>query len=197
MKNSPLKIGLTGGIGSGKSTVAHIIEKLGFPVYFSDSQASRLMNENATIRKELQILFGQNLYDTNGTLDKNRLASLIFKDQSAIQEVNRIVHPVVIDDFKHWCFQQTSRLLFFESAILFEAKLISHFDAIITVYADTEMRITRVLTRDGTTREKVIARINNQLEDSFKCRHSNYTINNNAGMMILQQIFNIIQTLSL
>lgn len=187
-----LKIGLTGGIGSGKSTIAKIIETLGYPVYISDRRASILINQNQDIRKALTQRFGNNIYLPEGGLDKQRLASIIFNDKNAIREVNHIVHPIVTLDFLDWCEMQKKEILFFESAILFEAKLESLFDYIISISTDMETRIKRVIARDATNREKVIERINNQMPDSEKLAKSDFVIYNNDEDQIVKQILDII-----
>lgn len=187
-----LKIGLTGGIGSGKSTIAKIIETLGYPVYISDRRASILINQNQDIRKALTQRFGNNIYLPEGGLDKQQLASIIFNDKNAIREVNHIVHPIVTLDFIDWCEMQKKEILFFESAILFEAKLESLFDYIISISTDMETRIKRVIVRDATNREKVIERINNQMPDSDKLAKSDFVIYNNDEDQIVKQILDII-----
>lgn len=187
-----LKIGLTGGIGSGKSTIAKIIETLGYPVYISDRRASILINQNQDIRKALTQRFGNNIYLPEGGLDKQQLASIIFNDKNAIREVNHIVHPIVTLDFLDWCEMQKKEILFFESAILFEAKLESLFDYIISISTDMETRIKRVIARDATNREKVIERINNQMPDSDKLAKSDFVIYNNDEDQIVKQILDII-----
>ena len=113
-------IGLTGGIGSGKSTIAGILKQLGYPVYLADPEASRLINRSVEIRNDLTGLFGADLYTPRGMLDKKLLADIIFKNPQALSQVNGIVHPRVIRDFQHWREQQNSPLVFFESAILLE-----------------------------------------------------------------------------
>lgn len=187
-----LKIGLTGGIGSGKSTIAKIIETLGYPVYISDRRASILINQNQDIRKALIQRFGDTIYLPEGGLDKQQLASIIFNDKNAIREVNHIVHPIVTLDFLDWCQMQKKEILFFESAILFEAKLESLFDHIISISTDMETRIKRVIARDATNREKVIERINNQMPDSDKLAKSDFVIYNNDEDQIVKQILDII-----
>ncbi len=187
-----LKIGLTGGIGSGKSTIAKIIETLGYPVYISDRRASILINQNQDIRKALTQRFGDTIYLPEGGLDKQQLASIIFNDKNAIREVNHIVHPIVTLDFIDWCEMQKKEILFFESAILFEAKLESLFDYIISISTDMETRIKRVIARDATNREKVIERINNQMPDSDKLAKSDFVIYNNDEDQIVKQILDII-----
>ena len=191
-----LKIGLTGGIGSGKSTIAKIIETLGYPVYISDSKASELINRDEEIKKHLIELFGKDIYQPNGNLDKKRLAGIIFNDKEAIKQVNGIVHPAVTRDFMEWCSAQRRPLLFFESAILFEAKLENLFDYIILITTDLETRVERVISRDSTTREKVIERVNNQMSDEIKQTKSDFVIYNNNDDKVIKQILSIIHQLN-
>ena len=179
-----LKIGLTGGIGSGKSTIAKIIETLGYPVYISDSKASELINRDEEIKKHLTELLGKDIYQSDGNLDKKRLATIIFNDKEVIKQVNGIVHPAVTRDFITWCSAQRRPFLFFESAILFEAKLENLFDYII------------LISTDATTREKVIERINNQMPDEIKQSKSNFVIYNNNDDKVIKQILSIIHQLN-
>ena len=180
-----LKIGLTGGIGSGKSTIAKIIATLGYPVYISDFKASELINRDEEIKKHLIELFGKDIYQPDGNLNKKRLAGTIFNDKEAIKQVNGIVHPAVTRDFMEWCSAQRRPLLFFESAILFEAKLENLFDYIILI-----------TTRDSTTREKVIERVNNQMSDEIKQTKSDFVIYNNNDDKVIKQILSIIHQLN-
>lgn len=191
-----LKIGLTGGIGSGKSTIAKIIETLGYPVYISDLRAAWLMNWDLEVREALTSYFGDEIYLPEGRLNRQRFASIIFNDKNAIAEVNRIVHPAVTQDFLEWCGEQKKDILFFESAILFESKLEGLFDYIISISADMETRIKRVIERDTTNREKVIERINNQMPDSEKLSKSDFVIYNNDEDQIVKQILAIIHQLN-
>ena len=191
-----LKIGLTGGIGSGKSTIAKIIETLGYPVYISDSKASELINRDEEIKKHLTELLGKDIYQSDGNLDKKRLATIIFNDKEVIKQVNGIVHPAVTRDFMEWCSAQRRPLLFFESAILFEAKLENLFDYIILITTDLETRVERVISRDSTTREKVIERVNNQMPDEIKQTKSDFVIYNNNDDKVIKQILSIIHQLN-
>jgi len=191
-----LKIGLTGGIGSGKSTIARIIEILGYPVYISDARASTLINQEEEIKTSLTALFGENIYLPDGQLDKKRVATIIFNNKEAIKQVNGIVHPVVIRDFATWCSAQQSPFVFFESAILFEAGLEHLFDYIILISTEMETRIQRVMSRDCVSREKVIERINNQMPDEIKQSRSDFVIYNNDDSKVVQQILSIIHQLN-
>lgn len=185
-------IGVTGGIGSGKSTIARIIHLLGYPVYIADTEASRLMNENPVIRKQLTDRFGTSIYTSDGKLDKPLLASLIFKSPKALSEVNHIVHPVVIQDFQDWCSKQNNSLAFFESAILFEAGLNKYFEYIICVTAPRDLRIQRVKIRDQATTEQIHERMNNQMDDAEKCKRSDFVIHNDNLKPVIRQIQDII-----
>ena len=190
-----LKIGLTGGIGSGKSTIAKVFETMGYPVYICDRRASELMNEDEGIRSRLTALFGETVYLDDRHLDKKRLADIIFRDTTALERVNGIVHPAVMADFDRWSQAQKAEFVFCESAILFEAGLSSAFDAVVAVSAAPDTRIRRVMARDNTAREKVIERLNNQMADEAKCQKADYVITNNDDDRILPQIQHIINQL--
>lgn len=190
-----LKIGLTGGIGSGKTTIAHVFEHLGYKVYIADTQASRIMNSDPRLRHELSTVFGKDIYTENQQIDKKKLASLIFNNRKALQQINQIVHPKVVSDFNHWCEKQTGEFVFFESAILFEAGLEQTVDYTICVYASLATRLKRVMERDHTTEEKVRERISNQMDDQEKCRRSDFTICTDSPVMVLQQIDSLIEQL--
>jgi dephospho-CoA kinase len=161
------KIGLTGGIGSGKSTVANILLAMGYPVYFSDDRAKYLTDNNETIRAGLITLLGEQIYK-NQVLDRKALAAAIFSDNELRQKVNDLIHPIVREDFDQWVAVQTQTLVFNEAAILFETGASERFDAMVLVTAPEELRIQRVLQRDQCTREEVLRRIHNQWSDDRK-----------------------------
>ena len=165
-------------------------------MYISDFKASELINRDEEIKKHLIELFGKDIYQPNGNLDKKRLAGIIFNDKEAIKQVNGIVHPAVTRDFMEWCSAQRRPLLFFESAILFEAKLENLFDYIILITTDLETRVERVISRDSTTREKVIERVNNQMSDEIKQTKSDFVIYNNNDDKVIKQILSIIHQLN-
>lgn len=187
-----LRIGITGGIGSGKTTIASILGNKGYPVYIADTRASTLINSHPSICKALTDKFGDSIYE-QGILNKKKLSDIIFQDKSALSFVNHIVHPVVLADFASWSKQQHKKLVFFESAILFEADLIPYFDIIICIYASLGTRIKRVTQRDGTTPEKVMERIKNQWEDEEKCRRSDYVIYTDRNLDITRQTIEIVK----
>ena len=188
-------VGLTGGIGSGKSTVARIFKCMGFPIYIADTEASRLMNTSPEIRKEITERFGETIYD-NDRLNRAELAKIIFDDKEALQYINQIVHPRVMEDFKTWCKRQKKTIALFESAILYEAGLSEFFEQIICVTAPEVVRIQRVMNRDHTTTEKVRDRIKNQMDDSEKVYRADFVVNNDGTQALLPQITNIIQQLN-
>lgn len=191
-----INIGLTGGIGSGKTTIAGLLTRLGYPVYISDTKASHLINHNPEIRAKLIQHFGEAIYSGEAQLDKKKMSDIIFTDRTALATVNSIVHPEVIKDFTNWSRQQPGEIVFFESAIIFEANLVAHFDYIVCVYASLETRIKRVVNRDRTTPEKVAERIKNQMEDEIKCKKSDFIINTDEGRMLLGQVLSIIGKLN-
>jgi dephospho-CoA kinase len=187
------KIGITGGIGSGKTTVARVIERLGYPVYFSDAAAARLVNEDTALRDALVARFGQ-VYTPDGTLDRRRFASLIFNDADALAFANGLIHPAVMRDFAGWCAARRAPLLFLESAILFEAGLADAFDAIILVQADLETRVARVAQRDDISRERVLERVRSQ--EDIDASRADFIVSNNPGDMLVEQVLAIINQLT-
>ena len=170
-------VGLTGGIGSGKTTVAKMFMSLGIPIYIADDEAKRLMNSSKVIRRKLIKLFGENAYLDNH-LNRPYLASKIFNDASLLAQMNGIVHPKVGLDFKRWLKKQTSPYVIKEAAIIFENQKESEYDFIITVTASIQEKVSRVLKRDHTTESKIMAIINNQMSDEEKIKKSDFVIVN-------------------
>ena len=190
-----MKIGLTGGIGSGKTYLSEIFKFWNIPVYHADSQAKRLTNHDTILKGQIKQLLGQSSYHRNGRLNRAFVASQIFNDPSRLAAMNAIVHPAVKRDFEQWAAQQDSAYVLEESAILFEADLTDAFDAIILVIADLETRIQRVIHRDKTSREKVLERINNQKSDEYKMHRSDFIILNNGTESLFRQVYRIHQRL--
>ncbi len=188
-------IGLTGGIGAGKSTIARILQQLEYPVYIADKEAARLMNTDEPIVRELKKRFGDGLYCLSGILDKKKLAGLIFNNKTALSEVNAIVHPRVMEDFRQWTQKQRASLVFFESAILFEAGLDAHFQHTICVTAPLSLRLHRVVLRDHTSAGKVEERMKNQMDDEQKCRKASFVIYNDETHKTLEQTLSLINKL--
>lgn len=188
-------IGLTGGIGSGKTTVAQILNHLGYAVYIADAGANRLMNSDPFLRQQLLERFGPDVYGSDHLLNKPWLAKAIFHNQQALSDINRLVHPRVMKDFETWKEQQTGTLVFFESAILFESRLSQFFEHVLCVTAPLSVRIQRVIKRDATTLEKVKERLVNQWEEAEKCRRSDFILYNDDQHPLLQQTLNILKQL--
>ena len=171
-------IGLTGGIGSGKTTIANYFEAWGIPFYKADAEAKKLMNASAYIKRELINLFGEKAY-VDGELNKTYLSHKIFSNQELLKKMNAVVHPKVAEHFKKWVKQQKAPYVIKEAAVIFENNLQDQYDYIITVVADENERIKRVTARDNSSQDKVKAIINNQWSDQEKIKHSDFVIYNN------------------
>jgi len=181
-------IGLTGGIGSGKSTVSRLLETMGIPIYIADTESKRLTESSPVIREKLTERFGKDLY-AEGKLDKARLASLIFGNETNRNYVNSVIHPVVWMDFEHWKAQHTQfPVVVIEAAIIFETNLADSLDVTITVTAPEKLRIRRVELRDGWSYESILSRIRSQLPEEEKIRRSDYVIYNDDRQALIPQI---------
>jgi len=171
-----LVIGITGGIGSGKSTLSKRLREAGYAVYDTDSAARRLQNENTEIRHQISTLFGAEAY-TDNVLNRKYIAGIVFQQPELLRRLNAIVHPAVRADFKIWAEQHSGEsLLFLECAILFEGEFHKLVDKIILVTAPQSIRIQRVVKRDGLTQSQVLERINNQLTDTEMASKSDFII---------------------
>jgi dephospho-CoA kinase len=182
-----LKIGLTGGIGSGKSTVAQVFEVMGIPVYYADDRAKRLMNEDEVLKQKIQEQFGAAAY-TNGLLNRKYIADIVFAFPEKLQQLNALVHPAALQDAEQWMQQQTSPYAIKEAALIFESGAQEHLDYVIGVYAPTPLRIQRTMQRDGITREEVMARIDKQIDDTIKMRLCNFVVTNNEQELLISQV---------
>jgi dephospho-CoA kinase len=170
-------IGLTGGMGSGKTTVAKMFEDLGVPVYNSDREAKRLMNEDAGLRLAIVTLFGDQAYQDN-TLNRSLLAEKVFVNKDLLSELNKIVHPAVREDFKTWAKQQQGAYVLQEAAILFENGGYKGFDQMILITAPKKVRIGRIRKRDGLTEKAILERMQHQWPEKKKKELADYVINN-------------------
>ena len=187
-------IGLTGGIGSGKSTVAGLFRTLGIPVYESDERAKQLMNENASVRNQIIQLFGADAYAAETGLNRPLLASKVFIDPSLLKQLNAIVHPAVHEDLKTWAkedAQMSAPYLLQESAILFEEDLTKRLDSTILVVAPEEIRIDRVMKRDNHSREQILDRIKMQWPDERKIPLADFVIYNDGERALILQVRDI------
>ena len=189
------KIGITGGIGSGKSVISRILKIMHYPVYDSDYWAKFLMNNDKTIYKALTDKFGPETYSSEG-INRPFLAQLIFNNKENLTFVNSIVHPAVGNHFLQWAEEQQSSIVFIESAILFSSGLNKIIDKTIYVDAPQEIRLQRAILRDNTTTEAISARIKNQINgDEYARTHSDYIINNDNTSLLIPQIISILQNL--
>jgi dephospho-CoA kinase len=185
-----MKLGITGGIGSGKTSVCRVFNVLGIPVFSADYEAQKIMNEDREIKKGINGIAGKNIYP-DGKLDRMELASLIFNDPVSLKKVNALVHPVVFDHFIQWAEKQTAPYVIMEAAILFESGGSKLVDRIATIVAPVEERISRVTLRNKLTREQVMDRIKNQMTDEARIEKSDYVINNSENEMIIPVILKI------
>ena len=170
-----IRVGITGGIGSGKSTVCRLFAAKGIPVYDSDSEAKRLMA--AELCGAIEARFGRDIY-REGELDRGRLATIVFADSQALADLNAIVHPAVMRDFAAWAERQTADYVVLESAILCEAGLENAVDRVVAVLAPVELRVERACRRDGADPEAVRRRIAAQMDDDTLCRRADFTLVN-------------------
>ena len=182
-----LRVGLTGGMGSGKTTVAAVFAALGIPVYSADDAAKRLMNEDESLKAQLIEKFGENTY-TNGLLNRAHLAAEVFTNKDKLTLLNSIVHPATIADGEKWMQQQTTPYAIKEAAIIFESGSQRYLDYIIGVDAPVTLRIYRSMKRDHLSKEEVNARLNRQMDDAIKMKLCDFVINNNGQQAVLPQV---------
>ena len=185
-----LKIGITGGIGAGKSTVAGIFKVLGVPVFDADATAKNILNTDSVLREQIAATFGSETYK-NGLLDRKYLATLVFNNPNQLAKLNALVHPASIEAANIWakhCEEQGSPYILKEAALLFEAGTNVGLDFIIGVTAPVEMRIARVMERDHVTREEVLKRMQHQLDDTEKMKRCNFVIDNNEASLVIPEV---------
>ena len=187
-----LKVGLTGGIGAGKSTVAHIFEVLGIPVYHADQEAKRLMQTNPVLIEKIRMAFSDKAY-ADGILDRKFLSSVVFNDKEQLELLNSIVHPFTIQDGKDWMKKQTSPYAIKEAALIFESGSQGEFDSIIGVFSPTTLRIHRTIQRDQVEREKVLHRMEKQLDESIKMKLCDHVLINNEQSLLIPQVIDLHQ----
>ena len=189
-----LKIGLTGGIGSGKTTIAGIFEVIGIPVYYADIAAKNLMNENKIVRDAIENSFGKNSY-LNNKLNREYLAQAVFNDEEKLALLNSIVHPATINDADIWMKKQTSSYIIKEAALLFESGSNKYLDFIIGVSAPIELRIQRTMARDKIERSQVMERISKQMPEETKLGLCDFIIINDEQQMLIPQVLELHQKL--
>jgi dephospho-CoA kinase len=185
-----LKIGLTGGIGSGKTTVAKIFELLGVPVYYADDASKRLYHTDKELIQNIKKHFGEDTY-TEEQLNRFKLASIVFNDPKKLQLLNELVHPPTIRDAEEWMKRQTTPYIIKEAALLFESGSVSSLDYVIGVRTPQHLRIKRVMDRDGVSREDVLARMNRQIEEDIKIRLCDFVVENNEQVLVIPQVLEL------
>lgn len=188
-----IRIGITGGIGSGKTVVAQLLDIYGIPVYLADTESKRLTEESSEIKEGLTQLFGTDIY-IDGRLNKAKLASIIFTDHEALTAVNKIIHPVVKNDFKVWSANKPIAAM--ESAILFESGFEDTVHYTICVSAPLETRIKRAIERDNLSRQQILDRINNQMPQEEKEQRSDFVVVNDGTHPLIPQVEKIVSILN-
>ena len=187
-------IGITGGIGSGKSTVCLIFDLFGIPVYNSDLRAKDLMNSNPNLIQSIQSNFGTEVY-VDGNVNSTVLARKVFSDPDALKQLNALVHPIVSRDFDEWRDQYEERIIVKEAAILIESGAYKQCERVIVVEAPEDLRIKRVKERDGVPEEEVKARIRNQMSEAERRVYANYIIDNSGAEMLIPQVQQLLDSL--
>tara|TARA_B100000497_G_C7686989_1_gene416605 strand:- start:1370 stop:1963 length:594 start_codon:yes stop_codon:yes gene_type:complete len=183
-----LKVGITGGIGSGKTHICQLFQQLGVPVYNADERAKNLMNNDPTVRQGLVDTFGPEVFNKDG-LNRDFLAQVVFKDKAKLKKLNNIVHPAVAQDAQAWHLRHNDKpYTIKEAALLFETGSFKELDKTILVHAKEDERILRVMKRDQVSKEKVLARIKNQFTDLVKMEHADFIINNDGKREIKKMV---------
>lgn len=183
----PKIIGLTGGIGSGKTTVAQFIEEFGFPVYYSDERAKLIVNESRELQLRIKELLGEEAYGSDGLYNRKFVSEKVFNDKELLQQLNEIIHPAVRTDFENWVARQTKYLVFKETALLFELKLNRQCYKSLLVTAEDNLRIKRVMDRDGKTYREVQAVMEKQMPEKDKIKMADCIIYNNTNLDDLRE----------
>ncbi|MBA3705837.1 MAG: dephospho-CoA kinase [Bacteroidetes bacterium] len=187
-----IKIGITGGIGSGKSTVCEVFELLGVPVYYSDEEAKKMLDSDSNVKKSVLALFGNDVLNEQGLLDKKKISAIVFKDKNKLEQLNTIIHPVVAMHFENWVKQHSiKKYILKEAAILFESNAYKQVDKVISVLAPKELRIQRTLQRDKISHEQVEERMKTQMSDEEKIKRSQFVIHNDEQQLLIPQVLRI------
>jgi dephospho-CoA kinase len=189
-----LKVGLTGGIGSGKSTVAQIFEVLGIPVYYADSAAKNLMNDDEILKTEIIKEFGPASY-VNDSLDRAYISSIVFKDKEKLAKLNALVHPATIRNAEQWMSRQTASYAIKEAALIFESGSQDQLDYVIGVHAPRALRIHRVMERDDVSSDEVNRRMQNQIEEEIKMKLCDFIVKNDEEELLMPQVIELHQKL--
>ena len=185
-----LRVGLTGGIGSGKTTVAKVFETFGIPVYYTDDKAKLLLNTNDDLKKSVIHHFGNEVYPT-GELDRKFLANIVFNNKEKLDLLNSLVHPYTILDAEAWMKQQTTSYVIKEAALLFESGAAERLDYIIGVYAPQHIRVKRVMERDKLPVDEIMKRISRQVNEEMKMKLCDFVITNNDKQLVIPQVIEL------
>ena len=192
-----IKVGITGGIGSGKTYICKLLELMNFSVFYSDAEAKKIQDTNAYVRTKLIEFFGEEVYTEDG-LNRKYIAEIIFNNPTAKKQLEEVIHPKVAEAFATWCKEKENtdeRIVFIESAILYESGFDKIVDKVIMVYADEDVRIERSMQRDGADRTAIEERIKNQSSDNDKRLKADFVIHNNPNDYVNKQIIEIIKKL--
>lgn len=180
--NNKKIIGLTGGIGSGKTTVAKFIQEMGFPVYYSDDRAKEIVNDDEFLKNNIKELLGEEAYDESGRYNRKYVADLVFNNEELLKQLNGLIHPAVKLDFENWVASQKTEFVFKETALLFELNLNESCYKSVLVTADDNIRIKRVMDRDQKTYREIEAVIDKQMPEKDKIKRADFVIYNNDGI---------------
>jgi dephospho-CoA kinase len=192
----PIQIGLTGGIGSGKSTVAKVFELLHVPVYYADDRSKFILQNNPTVHDKLKAIWGDQVFQANGLVDKRALADIVFNNESELHKLNAIMHPLVAEDYAQWLSVQNTEYVMKEAAILIESGSYKSYDKIIVVTVPEALAIERVKSRDNVSVEQVKARMSKQMPAQEKIKYADFVIENDGIKMLIPQILEIHKKLS-
>ena len=186
-----LKIGLTGSIGSGKTTIARIFESLNVKVYYADIEAKKFLKDK-NVKDNIRAIFGSSIFNDQLEIDRKALSNIVFNDDESLKKLSNIIHPLVENDFREWTLALSSeKYIIHESAIIFESGLQNNFDEIITVTAPPELRLARIIERDKVENEDFFKRDRNQWDDDTKVKMADYVIYNDSHHMLIPQVLKI------
>lgn len=186
-----IKLGITGGIGSGKTTACKIFESLGVPVYYADDEAKKIM-DTVEVTKKIVDTFGKSILSNSNTIDRKKLGAIVFSDKQKLELLNSIIHPAVGKHYEDWTNQHSNdKYTLKEAAILFESGAYKQVGMIITVTAPLELKIKRIMNRNGFNREEALLRINNQMSDEDRMKQSHFQINNDEKSLLEPQVLNL------
>ena len=186
-----LKIGITGGIGSGKTTVCRLFELLRIPVYYADDESKKILNWDKAAKESVVKIFGDSIWNADGSIDRKKLAGLVFNKKEELEKLNAILHPAVGKHFDNWVKDQKAPYCIKEAAILFESGAYKQVDKVIAVVAPLELKINRTIKRDGITKEEVLARIKNQMSDEEKVKKADFVIQNDELQLLIPQVLKL------